>query len=194
MCKSIYWPHKINFYFYICPSKPYMKGLKKKAVLLYCVLEFWGRKKESKRFIKQNWTPISLGSTRRGQAACMTEHQRVRRGIRPPESIWNSPGTGKQQLLMIAARATFSPRVHERTVPGRGHDLEVSLCGFTALRCCFLRYCIPAKPLILGFYKVSAWAQRPSACPPSLIGHLQAVNSQYTPVMKGMLKEPWGWL
>lgn len=91
-----------------------MKGLIKKVVLLYCVLEFWGRKKESKRFIKQNWTPISIGSSRRGQAACMTEHQRVRRGIGPPESIRNSPGTGKQQLLMIAARATFSPRVHAR--------------------------------------------------------------------------------
>lgn len=49
------------------------------------------------------------------------------------------------------------------------------------------------SPWFGAFYKVSAWQQRRSACPPSLIGHLQAVNSQYSPVMKGMLKEPWGW-
>lgn len=28
--------------------------------------------------------------------------------------------------------------------------------------------------------------------PLSLMSHLQAVNPQYTSVMKGMLREPWG--
>lgn len=88
--------------------------------------------------------------------------------------------TSKKQFLIItiAARAIFSPRVHMHTMPGRGHDLEVSLQGFiAALRRCFLPYCIPTKPLIWAFIK---WVHGRSTGAPALVSHRPSAGSKFS--------------
>lgn len=83
----------------------------------------------------------------------------------------------KQSLIiMIAARAIFSLGVHMHTAPGRGHDLEVSLCGFiVSLQPCFLPHCIPTELLIWAFIK---WVHRHSAGAPALVSHRPSAGSK----------------
>lgn len=63
-------------------------------------------------------------------------------------------------------------------MPGRGHDLEVSLQGFiAALRRCFLPYCIPTKPLIWAFIK---WVHGRSTGAPALASHRPSAGSKFS--------------
>lgn len=79
------------------------------------------------------------------------------------------------------------------TPPGKGHDLEVSLYKFiVSLWSHFLLSCIPTELLIWVFLKGVHIHTLLELLPSSLIDHLQAVNPQYTSVMKAMLREPWG--
>lgn len=78
--------------------------------------------------------------------------------------------------------------------PGRVHDSEVSLYGLLHLYGAVSSSIIFPKSLDFrkSLLESECIGTELELLPPSLTGHLQAVNCQCTSVVKGMLREPWG--